>query len=157
MKNTKNKFLKIFLPILIVVVSAVGLIFGVAGIINDMNDKRGAYFDDDSAIGEIDNKALRLWSFKNTLNGYYEETTKKFNGISKIATVDLPENVSINVKLEINSGEFKVVLVNTDGNIYTVTETSVDDLIALPLAAGKYDLKLVGRNAEFSIKMEFIW
>jgi hypothetical protein len=156
MKNSKNKFLKIFLPILTLILGLTGLTLGVINIINNMNDKRSACFDDDSAIIGENHNVLRISSVKNKIDGYYEETTKKFNGIDKIATVDLSENASINVKLEINSGEFKVVLVDTDGNIYVVAETSVDGVIALPLAAGKYDLKLVGRNANFSIKIEFI-
>jgi hypothetical protein len=157
MKNSKNKFLKIFLPILIFVLGFGGAAFGAVNIFNNINDKKGGYFDDDSAIIAKDDDALRLGSIKNTSGGYYKETTKKFSGIDKIATVDLPENASINIELKKNSGDFKVVLIDKNGTIYVVASTSVNATIALSLAAGKYDLKFVGRNANFSIKMEFIW
>jgi hypothetical protein len=168
MKNKKSKFLRIFLPIIIIVLGLTGVAFGAANIagrvIDGMSAEKGAYFDDAAAIAKKDKDVLRIGSFKNASNGYYEETTRRFSGIDTVATVDLPENAFLNLKLEIRSGDFKVVLTDADGNIHIVggnvefsAQTNADELTALPLAAGKYKVKLVGRDADFSIKMEFIF
>lgn len=54
----------------------------------------------------------RVNSDSDSTLGHYYETCTKFNGVDQIATVTVTETTVINVDLTVNSGKFKLILVN---------------------------------------------
>ena len=80
-----------------------------------------------------------------------------FNGVYKIASIDLPENPTLTLTFTKTMGDCKLVLVGAGGDVTMVTDTNTAEFAEIPvtLSAGKYDLKLVGRSTTANLVYKF--
>lgn len=85
-----------------------------------------------------------------------ELTFKRFYGVQTIWMIEATEDIlEFNVKAQIESGEFKVVLITPDQQIVNLTEEAIDGHFRVETVSGEYRLKIVGRNANGMINISF--
>lgn len=99
---------------------------------------------------------------------YYIGNPLKAEGVSikgayEIFNISCDEDISLNMKCKINmkSGDLKLVLIYSDGTATTLTENNTDNDLILNLKSGMNKLKLVGKNnslaEEVDIKIDNIY
>lgn len=99
---------------------------------------------------------------------YYIGNPLKAEGVSikgayEIFNISCDEDISLNMKCKINmkSGDLKLVLIYSDGTVTTLTENNTDNDLILNLKSGMNKLKLVGKNnslaEEVDIKIDNIY
>lgn len=112
------------------------------------------YYDNSKIIANKD----RFYEKKQTnswKNNVYETNIEDFTGVKKIKSVVCSDNQSIKINLNIDSGQFKVVLVNTQTkDIYEIANSNINDEIETQIPAGKYDIKIVGIHAKFNLLLD---
>lgn len=94
-------------------------------------------------IGEIDENRLDL-------------KFNKFYGVQTIwiIIVDQPGEIKIEFDSNVKSGDFKVVLETPEQELIKIIENEGTDSYKLNALAGDYKIKIVGKNAYGSIKIE---
>ena len=140
-----KKVLKICL-----IIVAVALCFGLAAC------DRGPFegFNDDNAILKTTSRSLSGSKITN-ISSKYELKADKFNGVIRIKDITVAKDPTLNMDLKINSGKFKVVLVKDD-KVYLVTDKDVTTgSIEIELAAGTYNLRIVGQDANIDFTFTY--
>lgn len=142
----KNKFLTTTLILVFLI---------ILGGCSNISSYQKEIYDDDSKIskqGDSYSFALRSGS----TNG--NETEIKFitfNGMETLFNIDSKEEGTINLDYnsEINSGLFKLVLINPDDEIINIFEGSQNGSTTVNIKNGKSRLKIVGNDAKGEIKL----
>lgn len=118
-------------------------------------DKLAIYDDDAKIAAEGDS-----YTFKNRVGSADEETKidlayDGFSGSNSIWTVEFAEFGTLTLEYEsiVSAGDFKVVLVGPKEQVNTLFEGTQLSAKTADLEAGKYTVKLVGREANGTIKL----
>lgn len=128
---------------IIILALVVAVCFALAGC--------GAFegYDDDEVIIKT-TRSASTGSVENSLTaGKYSFTAVKFNGVKKLASIDIPENPVFNFELTVEGGKFKIVLIK-DGIVRTIAEYIDGEKVEIDnnsIAAGEYSLRIVGQDA----------
>jgi hypothetical protein len=116
------------------------------------SEQRKIYGDDELIAREGD-----TYTFSTRL-GEVEasEANLEFAGFFGMQTMWIMETqkdteINIHYSLDISSGKVKLVLINPQGTVTTITEQEASDNLSIPLQKGKYRVKLVGSNAKGNI------
>ena len=118
-------------------------------------------YDDDEWIAKNASSFVKMGSTESSSkSNEYTLTAGKYYGKETVKqSLSLTKDSSINVKLDFESGRFKLVLVK-DGKVYLVTDEKTPGdspkTFKPELEAGKYDLKIVGANA-WRLKLAVSW
>ena len=122
--------------------------------------KYGDVYDNDDLIISKKSYHSRSGSRHSINSERYTDTTKMFNGVDTIKTNTLHatstplSTYSLQIDLKINSGDFKLVLTNNT-EIFLITDTGYDAIYTIDLPDGTYSLKMVGRDADFALTINF--
>lgn len=118
-------------------------------------DKQAIYGDDVKIAAEGDS-----YTFTNRVGSADDDAKLDlaydgFSGSNSIWTVDFAEFGTLTVEYESNvtRGDFKVVLVGPETQVITLFEGTELSGTTADLTAGKYTIKLVGREASGTVKM----
>lgn len=136
-------------------VSLLVLAIALSGCSGAGQDKQAIYDDDAKIAAEGDS-----YTFTNRVGSADEETKidlayDGFSGSNSIWTVEFAEFGTLTVEYEsiVSAGDFKVVLVGPETQVLKIFEGTELSAKTADLAAGKYTLKLVGRGASGTIKL----
>jgi len=124
------------------------------------SEKMLAAFDDDAVIGKNTESYYMMNSTQSNIGNQYKYTLGKFSGVKKLKTVSVEDNPIITLKLNIEGGDFKLVLVGEDKIIHIISDKNCDAVIRVTLSAGKYDIKMVGKYAakvNFTLCLDFTY
>jgi len=138
-----------------IIVLLIAAVLSSLALLGGCSEKWSKVYDDNNLIITKTNYVSRANSIRNQTKTEYTETTKKFNGVWTINT--LPNTETITINLKINSGSLKVVLVNAiSKELYEITnEDYNDDYSFANIPDGDYHIKIVGKNANFSITVKY--
>ncbi|MDE6411589.1 MAG: hypothetical protein K2L02_03525 [Clostridia bacterium] len=85
----------------------------------------------------------------------YSYSCSKFSGVKEIKSVTVGSGSGLDVKLNIESGDFKLVLTDSS-TVYVLTDESFEGVLPFEnIPDGRYKLKMVGVEAKFSLKINF--
>ena len=116
-------------------------------------DYEEIYNDDTKIARSSSNK--RIGSVETSSDENYKFSCSSLSGVYvMINSFTVNENTSANLTLEVTGGKCKVVLVKGD-SVYTVCEGSYDGAVNLGYPDGKYKLKIVGVEAEFTLSLTY--
>ena len=111
-------------------------------------------YNDDSKIAQS-SSSKQTSSVETSSNGNYKLSCGSFSGVYvMIDSFTVSNDTSANLTLEVTEGKCKVVLVKGD-SVYTVCEGSYDGAVNLGYPNGKYKLKIVGVEAEFTLSLTY--
>lgn len=99
-------------------------------------------------------------SVKSEGTNFYKQTAKRFDGTYRIKTITLNADSNIDVALEIESGDYRLVLVNMDKaadrqEILLLDHNYNGALDLSGIAPGEYALKMIGDKAAFRLRIDF--
>lgn len=103
-------------------------------------------YDDNSKIAKSDSN-LTTASVSSSTAAKVTFTAGSFSGVMSLKSGYIYDGVSVDAAVTVGSGEFKLVLVGSDGNVYLIAEGDFEGDAAVPAPAGKYTIKAVGRKA----------
>lgn len=143
----KNKLKVVFLTVLTAIsVLAVCLFAGCA-------DYEAIYNDDAKIISSNSHTTIAEVKTE-TLSGY-SYSCSKFSGVKTIKNYTVESGSSIDLSLAVESGDFKLVLTNSD-TVYVLAEGSYEGVLLIEnVPSGKYKLKMVGLEAEFQLHINY--
>lgn len=142
----RSKFLLYsFLSLIIVISSGCGV----------SEDKKNIYSNNDIIVQEADSFSFRT---RNDAGDSKEEVNIKYNGFYGADTIwiieaEADEEIMLKYNSNVNSGDFKVVLINPKKEIENILEGTQQGDKTIKLTKGKYAIKIVGRNAKGEIKI----
>ena len=87
-------------------------------------------------------------------NEYY---SKNFNGVERIYNTNfiLPSDVMIYIGyLTVDSGNFRMVIVNDDKIIYDVESGTFNEMLRFDNLKGNFSIHLAGESADFELNLE---
>ncbi len=97
---------------------------------------------------------VKVGSVSTTINNKGTYKVKKFSGVETIFSIDGSNNrITLTIISEIKSGNFKIVLVN-EKQIVKVFDLNCTQSVTIENATGRFDLKIAGESANFSIEYE---
>ena len=142
---------KIFIATLLLILLAAAL----GGCSAAGQDKLNIYADDAKIAAEGDS-----YTFTNRVGGADEDDTldltySGFTGSNSVWTVEFAESGTLTLQYQstVKAGDFKVVLVGPEAQVLTLFEGTQAGEKTADLTAGKYTLKLVGREASGSVNL----
>ncbi len=133
-----------------IVLGIISISIGLSGCIQLSMD-RMIFDDDEKIIREAD-----TYSYI-TRNGSVEDLktsldVKGFYGTDTIYQFEEPGELTISLNIELQSGRFKVVLIDPNQHIRILSQSQT-----VVLDEGKYRIKLVGENAYAKVDIELLW
>lgn len=110
-------------------------------------------FDDDAVIVKARSQSTYK-SVENSTGSQYSLKAEKFNGVKTIKNITVPENPKFDMTLNIEDGQFKVVLVKDD-TVVKICDSSTEGPVAVTLAEGTYSLRIVGKDAKINFTFKY--
>lgn len=114
-----------------------------------------------SFTGYEDNAAIVKGGSFSTVKSVSSNTSSKYtlrcdkcNGVNKIKNITVPDNPVFDIKLTVNSGRFKVVLVK-DSEVFVICDGDTDEPVTTDFAAGTYSLRIVAEDAKVNFTFNF--
>ena len=111
-------------------------------------------YDNDEVIIKKTSCVMRNSASIKTLKKY-TLNVKSFDGVVHVKKITVSANPSFNMQITINSGRFKVVAIDSNNNLYLLSDSESTGEIATTLPAGTYSIKLVGDNANVNFSYFF--
>ena len=112
-------------------------------------------YDDDNKIKSPNERSFQRHYVSTTINNTHLQRIKSFTGIKTIGTINKNGALVFNLLLEINSGRFKLVLVDKN-NVVIICDNNINDTLDFThLDNGKYILKMVGDEANINMRISF--
>ena len=117
-------------------------------------DYAAIYNDDAKIITYSGYTSVNLTEIKTSSK--YSCKCSKFSGVNEIKKFTVESGSELDVKLNVESGDFKLVLTNSD-NVYVLKEGSYDGapLTFENIPEGSYRLKMVGVAAKVDLQINF--
>lgn len=121
------------------------------------NDSKLLIFDDNALIleeGDAFTYSVRTESNEIIAN-QFDLSFRGFSGKETIFTLKTtqPTTLSLQYLSTLSSGQFKVVIVTPDNEVFTLLSGSDDDTSTISLQSGIYKIKLVGKTAFGTISL----
>jgi len=111
-------------------------------------------YDNDIQVANSNSWSATTQSSSET-NTHFKMTCGKCSGVKTIADVTVTENPTVPMTLNIDSGRFKVVLVQGT-RVYLITDASTQGPVnTTGIPAGKYKMRIVAEEAKFQIDVTF--
>ncbi|WP_315072740.1 hypothetical protein [uncultured Clostridium sp.] len=147
--NIKNKFLGLILIILISFISGCNMNYNRNSVYSDI------YNDNDKIAQANEN---HIYTTADTTKDSDRNLSLKYSGflgVDAIWNINSKDDgeITLDYDSNVNSGDFKVVLVNPKKEIENILVGTDHGSKTLKLSNGKYVLKLVGNNANGNIKL----
>lgn len=145
MKLKNNLLLCICLLFIVVIISGCEV----------SQDKKNIYDDNDRIAQQGDSFAYATRTDIEDSNDKIDVKYSEFYGTDTIWDLDSKEDGEITIKYDsaVNSGDFKVVLINSKNEIDNILIKNQQGEKTIKLSQGKYIFKIVGRNAKGEIKV----
>lgn len=138
----KKKCLLKILPVLLIAAIAV---FILSGCTMEFDN-----YDDDAYIIKSTSSS-RYMSSQITTNDGIKWNVKSFGGVSSLKTnLELDTNAVLNIHLEYESGQFKIVAIKDD-TVFKLIENESCAQLETALEKGTYTIKAVGNDACFQM------
>lgn len=97
---------------------------------------------------------VKVGSVSTKVNNKGTYKVKKFSGVETLFSIDgSNHHITVTITSEIKAGNFKIVLVN-EKQIVKVFNLNCTQSVTIENATGRYDLKIAGESANFSIEYE---
>lgn len=121
------------------------------------NSEKEAIYDLDELQLEVADSytySLRDDETENVVN-QLDLSFRGFIGRDTIWTLDVTQSTDIEITYisELRSGQFKVILITPDNEIHSILTMSDQGSDTVTFPAGKYSIKLIGKNAFGSLQM----
>lgn len=158
-KNIKNK---LFVPVILVIV-IIGAVMILNSDLEHIEDTNGAENFElqtitDEDIAKIEMGSLNVTTSTDNITNMTEISSKKFTGVYEVLYTNLlgkSDFVLELYELEVNSGNFKMVIVHDGKIVKVLTEENYEETV-LDDINGTVSLVIAGESADFSFKMPSI-
>ncbi|HHX69936.1 MAG: hypothetical protein WAO56_12725 [Miniphocaeibacter sp.] len=113
-------------------------------------------YDNNEKIAKNVDSTLYFKNLTNKKNNVYEAEFEKFTGLDTIFTIksDGDNTIKIKSNINVNNDDFKVVLVNSNKEVITLTEGNFEGEVELPLKSGRNKVKIVSKGSKGEISLE---
>lgn len=111
------------------------------------NESLSKLYDDDSKIAKSDSYSS-TGSVSSSTDAKVTFSAKSFFGVKSLKNNYSYDGVSIDAVVTVGGGEFKLVLVGSDGSVHLIAEGTCSGITSVAAPAGKYTIKAVGRDAK---------
>ncbi|EHI98989.1 hypothetical protein CDLVIII_2333 [Clostridium sp. DL-VIII] len=147
--NIKNKFVYFSLISLIIFISGCNMNYNRATVYSDI------YNDNDKIAKTSKDHIYTTSSITKNSDQNLSLKYSGFLGVDAIWNINSKDDgeITLDYDSNVNSGDFKVVLVNPNKEIENILVGTDHGSKTLKLSNGKYVLKLVGNNANGNIKL----
>lgn len=148
--NIKNK-----LALAICIVFLFSTISGCRVSNNKKNTYGSTYNDNEKIAQQSESHTHTTYNISNNSNNSIEFQYGGFFGVDTIwilKSVD-DEEITLDYYSDVNSGDFKAVLVNPKGEIENILEGTDKGNKTIKLTKGEYRFKLVGNDANGKVKL----
>ncbi len=113
-----------------------------------------ALYNDDAKIIKSNVYSSVASVQQSTLNKY-SYSCSKFSGIKEIKNFTVESGSELDLRLNVKSGDFKLVL-TSDDTVYVLKEGSYEGVLTFEeIPEGRYKLKMVGVGAEFELNITY--
>ena len=116
---------------------------------------------DYAAIYKDDAKIITYNGYTEAVSNETETSSKysykcsKFSGVKEIKSVTVESGSELDVKLNVEAGDFKLVLTNSS-NVYVLHEGSYEGVLSFgEIPEGRYKLKMVGVGAKVELQINY--
>ena len=156
MKRLKDKIF-VFVIVVVVGIGAVMLLNSDLEHIEDTNGPENFELQTitDEDIAKIEMGSLNVSTSTNSITNMTEISSKKFTGVYEVLDVNLlgKSDFLLNLyDLNLNSGNFKMVVVHDGKIVKTLTEENYEQTLIEDID-GTVSLVIAGESADFSFKM----
>lgn len=137
----------------IIFLSSILLTFSITGC--SISEYQKSIYKDDSKIAS----QADSYSFRNrvgsTSSGKSSVKFGTFYGMDTLWTIEATKetSISLDIDVRVDSGDFKVVLINPDNRVIVIAEGQKSGTQELKLQMGKSRIKIVGSNAKGEAKL----
>jgi len=146
-----NKKYKVLLPLILGFLSLIlsGCVIGL--------DKEDIYDDNDKINNEGDSYSFHH-QYMSIGKSHLDLEYSKFYGAATVWSLYSEKDSVIDIEFDsvVETGRFKLVIVDEDNNVIDVLENSIKGNQQIKTSVGKYLIKIVGDNSKGEIKINIV-